>query len=261
MLIDFHKYHGAGNDFIIIDNRGLDEKIFTGEIIRLLCNRHFGIGGDGFILLQSSNEADFHMKYFNSDGREGTMCGNGGRCITAFASDTGIVKDVEIEFTGIDGKHQAVLLDNGEISLKMKDVSEVRKFEDGYFLGTGSPHFVKFVDSVSTVNIDNYGRELRHDSRFGPGGTNVNFVTTDDHQISIRTFERGVENETLACGTGCVAAAISAHFHSKADIFSFVLKAQVGILRVKFEVNNAGIYQNVWLTGPAQYVFKGSVKV
>lgn len=259
MLIDFHKYHGAGNDFIIIDARKSDQKAFTQAIVRQFCHRHFGIGGDGLILLQSSDIADFHMKYFNADGKEGTMCGNGGRCISAFAKDSGIVKESEIEFTGIDGMHRAVFRDNGEVSLKMTDVSEIRNLDDGYFLDTGSPHFVTFVDSVREIDVNNTGRKLRHDNRFGPDGANINFISSQSDRIDIRTFERGVENETLACGTGCVAAAISAQFHSKSDNFSFILNAEGGVLRVDFEVNNNGNYQNIWLTGPARFVFRGSI--
>ncbi|MEF8846016.1 MAG: diaminopimelate epimerase [Bacteroidales bacterium] len=259
MSQQFQKYHGAGNDFIIIDNR---QNTFTPEkdVIERLCRRKFGIGADGLMLLESSEEADFYMRYFNSDGKESTMCGNGGRCIVAFAYDQGLI-DKNPHFLASDGMHEAVIRDDNLVALKMQDVERVRTFDDHYFVDTGSPHYVRFVDDPEKVNVYEEGRNIRYNSQFSETGVNVNFVSLEEgDQISIRTYERGVENETLACGTGAVASAISAYLRSHTDKTSYTVNARGGRLEVTFKPTG-NRFTDVWLTGPAVFVFSGTVDV
>ncbi len=259
MNLEFYKYHGAGNDFIMIDCRNLNESVFDRKRVEFLCNRHLGIGADGLILLLNHKDAAFRMKYFNSDGEEGTMCGNGGRCITAFARDLGVI-DGDTGFVGVDGLHEAKILPGGLISLKMIDVMGVKTLEDGYIVQTGSPHFVTFRNSVAEIDVYNEGRQIRHQSRFANEGVNVNFVETlSPGSIKMRTFERGVENETLACGTGSVAAAISTWYRQKTDKISYSIEAPGGKLKVSFIPQKNGSFTDVWLEGPALFVFRGSV--
>lgn len=255
MKIKFQKYQGAGNDFIIIDNRkasvNLDQKQ-----IALLCHRRFGIGADGLMLLEDDTETDFRMKYYNSDGKEGSMCGNGGRCIVAFAKALGIDKQ-NYRFTAIDGLHEAKF-DSALINLKMNDVLDIKKIDQEWFLNTGSPHVVKWVEQIDTLNVEQKGQTLRYDNRFGKSGTNVNFIEQNDNCLKIRTFERGVEAETLACGTGAVASAIIAHLQSGKN--SYRLEALGGTLEVSFE-NDGNKFFNIWLKGPAEKVFDGEIKL
>jgi len=261
MQFDFFKYHGAGNDFIMVDCRKCDESIFQQRNVELLCNRHLGIGADGLILLLDDTKADFRMKYFNSDGKEGSMCGNGGRCIAEFAKDLGIIRESAL-FNGIDGLHKAFLLRPGFVSLQMIDVEGLKEFEDGYFLNTGSPHFVTFRENIDAIDVYTEGRSIRQQSRFGRPGTNVNFVESlGDNRFKMRTFERGVENETLACGTGTVASAISSYYKNKTDKSSYTIKAPGGTLSVKFTPQANGSYTDVWLEGPATFVFKGFIDI
>lgn len=261
MLIRFDKYHGAGNDFIMIDQRKKDISQFSEKIVSQLCHRQFGIGADGLILLTDSNNADFRMIYFNSDGREGTMCGNGGRCITAFARNLGIIQKDTV-FEGIDGLHNAEVLDNENYKLKMIDVPEVYTMKDGHYLNTGSDHFVTQKTDIQNIDINKLGRELRYEDRFGETGTNVNFIEiVSNNELNIRTYERGVENETLACGTGSVAAAISAFLSQKTDKTSYHIHAPGGNLVVDFEYNVNEGFKNIWLSGPAKNVFSGTIKI
>lgn len=256
-MLTIYKYHGAGNDFILIDNRNDTFNVDT-ELINTLCHRRFGIGADGLMLLEHHESHDFTMRYFNSDGKEATMCGNGGRCIVAFANKLGIIKETT-SFMAVDGVHQAKMLSPQTVSLEMTEVSAIQQYDDGYFLDTGSPHFVKFIDASYThKQVVDEGKKLRNDARFSPDGTNVNFVTVQDNSLLIRTYERGVEDETLACGTGVTAAAISAHRHLNTDKKSFTVKARGGNLNVSFE-NSGQHYQNIWLTGPAKFVFEGVI--
>lgn len=261
MLIPFFKYHGAGNDFIIIDDRKSVTSDFTQKVINFLCDRHFGIGADGLILLKDSDKADFRMIYYNSDGKEGTMCGNGGRCITAFAERLGLIKE-STEFIGIDGMHQATVLGDGNYSLKMIDVTRVDRMADGYLIETGSKHFVKFKEEIHTIDVYNDGKTIRHQGRFGEDGANVNFIEYQgDNSISIRTFERGVENETLACGTGSVAAAITTYLNYPTDNCSYTINALGGILKVDFKVDEGTSFHDIWLSGPARFVFSGEIEI
>ena len=262
MLVQFSKYHGTGNDFLMVDGREQDTSIFDIKVINRLCDRRFGIGGDGLIILEESKHFDFTMRYFNADGREGTMCGNGGRCITAFARALGIC-DARTTFEGIDGVHEASILSNGEIRLKLIDVSEIDRLEDGYLLNTGSPHFVNFVSKLEQIEVEREGAKIRHQSRFGKGGVNVNFVelgpSTDE--ITVRTFERGVEGETWSCGTGVAAAAISAFFHSGSDNLSYEVLTRGGKLNVSFKSSENQHFTEIYLIGPASHVYDGTIDI
>lgn len=268
MKIPFHKYHGAGNDFIIIDERknsylGAEKR--NHNIIAKLCNRRFGIGADGLMILLSHPEFDFRMVYFNSDGHEGSMCGNGGRCLTAFAFHNQITKEKAV-FIASDGLHQAVINSDDEalasVSLSMNDVSQIKKMGDYLFLDTGSPHLVKFVNGLKKLDVYTEGRKIRYSDNFKPGGTNVNFAEIVENTIHIRTYERGVEDETLACGTGITATAIAAHFSGllKNHVNEVKLIARGGILNVSFTPHPAS-YSNIILTGPAVKVFTGEIEI
>ncbi len=262
MIVQFSKYHGTGNDFIMIDGREQETSFLDHHLISSMCHRRFGIGADGLIVLRKSNTRDFRMSYYNADGHEGSMCGNGGRCITAFAKDLGIIT-LETTFEGIDGKHSASLMPNGEIRLKLKDVEGIRWMEDGYFLDTGSPHFIKFVSMLDDLNVEDEGREIRNQSRWGEKGVNVNFVELggSPNRISVRTYERGVENETYSCGTGVTAAAICTYFHNKSDIFSYHISTLGGKLNVSFRAMHHTQFNNVHLTGPAEKVYDGTIRL
>nr|WP_321451802.1 diaminopimelate epimerase [uncultured Carboxylicivirga sp.] len=259
-MIEFYKYQGTGNDFVIIDNRNNHFDGSNTETVRFLCDRRFGIGGDGLMLLENHSEYDFTMRYFNSDGNEASMCGNGGRCIAAFAVHLNIVPaNTTFQFMAVDGLHEAKYED-GIVSLKMIDVNSIDIKDDYTFLNTGSPHFVQFHDSVDQLDINKLGSEVRYSDTFKPGGTNANFVHfINDNSIKVRTYERGVENETLACGTGVVASAISAHLKRK-NVKEFNVDVLGGKLKVSFEPKENG-FTNIWLVGPATFVFKGTIEV
>ena len=255
---EFYKYHGAGNDFILIDNR-TNNFVIDNQKINQLCNRRLGIGADGLILLNSSanSSVDFNMQYFNADGFEGSMCGNGGRCIVAFAKRLGFIEKNTI-FAGIDGLHKAEVLDSNEtrldIRLQMKDVEEILPFDDGNFLNTGSPHVVKFVDDIQIINILEEGKRIRYDSRL-ENGTNVNFVQIQNKSIYVRTFERGVEDETLSCGTGVTASAL-VYAKNYSVISPVTVHTQGGKFTVSFDYTN-NLFTNIWLQGETCFVFKG----
>ena len=258
MKLKFFKYQGAGNDFVMIDDRQQTFPIST-KLINRLCDRHFGVGADGLILLQNDKEFDFKMVYFNSDGNESTMCGNGGRCIIRFANDLDVASE-NMTFTAIDGLHHGIV-DNNVIRLQMIDVDEVEDHNDYLFMNTGSPHHVEFVEKVDDVDVYNRGKEIRNGSPYFEKGSNVNFVEVmPDNNLRIRTYERGVENETLACGTGITAAAISAYVKNLVDKKSIEIKALGGDLSVNFEENNHK-FVNVWLNGPAVKVFEGEIEI
>lgn len=257
MQLNFRKYHGAGNDFVLVDaRRGLAFPRTGTALIARLCDRHFGIGADGLILLEDHEEYDFAMAYFNSDGRPSTMCGNGGRCIVAFARDLGIERET-YRFLAADGPHLARLLPGGEVALQMSDVAAIEAGEDFYFLDTGSPHYVRFVDDLDGVAVVADARKIRYNDRFRAEGTNVNFVHATSAGLRIATYERGVEDETLACGTGVTAAALAAAARGGATGRQTVeVQARGGNLRVSFLRATDG-FQDIWLIGPAQFVFSG----
>jgi diaminopimelate epimerase len=257
MNLIFFKYHGTGNDFILIDNR--ENEISIGvETINFLCDRHFGIGADGLMLLEKADGFDFRMKYYNSDGNEGTMCGNGGRCIVRFAESLGIVKN-KAKFIAVDGEHFANITKD-TVSLKMQNLSEFNIIDTDYLLDTGSPHYVKFVDDINKVDVFSEGKELRYSKKVGEGGANINFAEINGDLLKVGTYERGVENETLSCGTGVTAVAISAYLKTNKKTNNFDIETKGGILNVKFNEEN-GLFSDIWLTGPAQFVFKGEIKI
>ncbi|RPH29852.1 MAG: diaminopimelate epimerase [Bacteroidales bacterium] len=259
MQLLFSKYHGAGNDFVIIDNRAESFPKST-NLIKHLCDRHFGIGADGLMLLEKATNADFYMRYFNSDGNESTMCGNGGRCITLFAKNIGVIQS-SARFMGIDGEHAANFESPNMVNLKMQDVSGVVTGSNFYFLNTGSPHYVCFVDDVQKVDVMAQGRAIRNSYNLDNGGTNVNFIDFTNDFINIRTFERGVEAETLACGTGTVASTIAYYLHTKNIKSEYTIHTQGGELFVKFKQLNDSKFEDIWLKGPANHVFDGQIAV
>ena len=260
MDIQFYKYQGTGNDFIIIDNR-LKTVDLKEEQIRDLCDRRFGIGADGLMLLNPSAEHDFEMKYYNSDGREGSMCGNGGRCLVKFAYDMGIRK-AEYVFNASDGMHEAEIDPDGTVSLKMKDVENVEVLHGAFIMNTGSPHYVKMVTDVMNTDVFKKGREIRYSKDFEKEGVNVNFVEQlpDEDKILVRTYERGVEDETYSCGTGVTAAAIVC-YHNENGFNDVQVKTLGGTLTVEFDRIDDSHYNNIWLSGPAEKVFDGTIEL
>jgi diaminopimelate epimerase len=258
MTIVFNKYQGTGNDFIIIDNRQGAFNPENSELINRLCDRRFGIGADGLILICESHQFDFEMKYFNSDGHESTMCGNGGRCSSAYAIREGIAGK-ELNFKAIDGTHKA-LLNNGIISLQMNDVDEPTLIKGNYFLNTGSPHCIVFHKNIDKTDVNTEGRKIRLSDDYAPAGTNVNFVEVTDKGIYVRTFERGVEEETLSCGTGVTASAIASVLSGQIDMNPVSVKTKGGNLSVSFKRDKKKI-TDVWLSGPATFVFEGMIDV
>ncbi|MCD4835028.1 MAG: diaminopimelate epimerase [Bacteroidales bacterium] len=259
MKVNFYKYQGTGNDFIIIDNRKNNISLSDMQINQL-CDRRFGVGADGLMLLENHLSLDFNMKYFNADGKESTMCGNGGRCLVAFAKSISLI-DKKTNFNAIDGVHKATVNKNNSISLQMQDVSYIRSVNTNYFLNTGSPHYVTFRDDIKNIDVYNRGREIRYSAEFSPEGTNVNFVEFQDNKLFVRTYERGVENETLSCGTGVTASAISASIYSDSDKNSYDIITKGGYLNVSFKKQDSNTFSDVWLTGPATFVFKGEIDI
>lgn len=252
----FYKYHGTGNDFILIDNRTTGYKL-SKEQIAAMCHRRFGIGADGLMLLEEAAGFDFRMVYYNADGGESTMCGNGGRCITAFAKKLGIITD-KASFVAIDGPHAADILTDGRVRLQMQDVTGMDIREGYTLLNTGSPHYVAWVKEVAGIDVSNDGRRLRNGDEFRAEGINVNFTQFhNDNEISVRTYERGVEDETMSCGTGVTAAAIAASCHTLGT-FSTSIHTPGGELTVSFEKDSPTTARNVMLTGPAVFVFQGT---
>jgi diaminopimelate epimerase len=258
MNIVFNKYQGAGNDFIIIDNRTDIFNPSANELINKLCNRRFGIGADGLILISKHKAADFEMKYFNSDGKIASMCGNGGRCVAHFARKWDIAGTKQ-KFMAFDGIHEAEV-ENNSVRLQMGNVSNYELLGGNYFINTGSPHYVVFTGDVDSVNVFEEGKKLRWSPMFAPGGTNVNFVEIVDDGLYVRTFERGVEDETLACGTGVTASAIASVLEGHFDTNSVSVRTKGGNLRVDFEINE-GKVSNIWLTGPATFVYEGNINI
>jgi diaminopimelate epimerase len=254
--IEFFKYQGTGNDFVVVDNR--DEQFPKEiEIIKQLCDRRFGIGGDGLILLENDASADFKMVYYNSDGNESTMCGNGGRCLVAFAHFLDIFED-HTTFTAIDGLHEAEIR-NGIIKLKMIDVDFLQSINEDFEVNTGSPHYVKFVEKLKDYKVYENGNKIRNSASYCQDGINVNFVEKlSENEIFIRTYERGVEEETFSCGTGATAAALV--FLKHKNINSVNVKVLGGNLKIYAEKNGEG-FKNIWLEGSAKQVFKGKINI
>jgi diaminopimelate epimerase len=260
MKIKFYKYQGTGNDFVMIDNRQNTFPKNNTKLIERLCDRRFGIGADGLILLENDNSTDFKMVYYNSDGNESSMCGNGGRCLVAFAKKMDVINN-ETTFIATDGLHHATVSENGIVSLQMKDVDAVNIQSDYVFLNTGSPHHVTLVDDLEHFDVATNGAKIRYSDLYGKAGSNINFVKQiSENHFAVRTYERGVEDETLSCGTGVTAVAIAMNATGKTSASKIELDVQGGKLEVSFEKNN-GIYSNVHLIGPATFVFEGEVDI
>ena len=261
MTIQFDKYQGVGNDFVILDNRSGNYTELSNVQIALLCDRHKGIGADGLILIHADSESDFYMQYFNSDGNESTLCGNGGRCAVAFAHDKKIIKK-STTFSAVDGLHTAIYNSPLEVKLEMNEVAKFSKSGTAIVTDTGSPHYVQLVDDVDRIDVQKEGAAVRYADAFKPGGLNVNFVQKEDAtHYKIRTYERGVEGETLACGTGTVAAALAMHYTKEsANSTELNFKALGGNLTVTFE-ETEGRYYTIFLIGPATFVFSGNIEL
>ena len=260
MELKFYKYQGTGNDFVILDNRKGQYSTLNTDQIKFLCDRRFGIGADGLMLLNNKEGYDFEMKYYNADGRESSMCGNGGRCLVKFAYHLGIHKNT-YTFAAIDGAHEAEIDLDGTVSLKMRDVDQIRHVNGDYILDTGSPHYIKMVSGLDSIDVFKSGRTIRNSDLFKKEGINVNFVEqlTDD-EIAVRTYERGVEDETLSCGTGVTAAAIAC-YHNETGFNDVMVNTKGGKLNVEYDRVDDDSYKNIWLSGPAEKVFEGEMEL
>lgn len=261
MDIKFHKYQGTGNDFVILDNRKKEYSFLTTSQIHSLCDRRYGIGADGLMLLNEKAGYDFEMKYYNADGNESSMCGNGGRCLVKFAYNLGIHRST-YKFIATDGEHEAEIDTDETVSLKMKDVNDVKKFKGDHLLNTGSPHYVKMVNDVMGLDVYKKGHEIRYSKEFEKEGINVNFVEhlAEQDKIIVRTYERGVEDETYSCGTGVTAAALIC-YHNENGFNDVEVKTLGGSLTVEFDRVDDTKYSNIWLCGPAEKVFEGTITI
>lgn len=259
MLVPFFKYQGTGNDFILFDNR-LGTLSLSVKQIKTLCNRKFGIGGDGLMLLHKHQDYDFEMKYYNADGRQGSMCGNGGRCLVKFAYDIG-VRQTAYQFLAIDGVHEAFIKEEYKIALKMNDVAGIEHHLAHSIVNTGSPHYVHLTTDVMHLDVYRNGRKIRYSREFEQEGININFVELlpEKHRILVRTYERGVEDETLSCGTGVTAAALVCH-HNDKGFNSVDVQTKGGNLNVAYDRVGES-FQNIWLTGDAKKVFEGTIEL
>jgi diaminopimelate epimerase len=258
MQLHFYKYQGTGNDFVMIDNRTEFFPKNDIQLIAILCDRRFGIGGDGLILLENDLQVDFKMVYYNSDGNQSTMCGNGGRCLVAFAKKLNVINTKAV-FNAVDGLHHASVSEDEIVSLQMINVSDINKQADYTFLNTGSPHHVQLVPDLENYNVKENGAAIRYGSLYGDEGSNINFVKQiDENTFALRTYERGVEDETLACGTGATAVAIAMNAIGLTDASSIVINVEGGKLGVSF-TKEENQFTNVFLTGPATFVFEGTV--
>jgi diaminopimelate epimerase len=278
LKVHFYKYQATGNDFIMIDNRSGQLSV-TVEQVKQLCHRKFGIGADGLMLIEKHPSLDFNLVYYNSDGSQ-SLCGNGSRAAVRMASALGMVNG-KARFNAYDGVHEADLLPNEIVRLKMNDVNQVQALKEDFFINTGSPHYIKFISSIEDYPVYQEGREIRYSESYKPGGTNVNFVELlSENAIFVRTYERGVENETLSCGTGVTAAALAAHFKG----YSSPVKIGTigGELLVEFKpgqtggandnsvapdsntglpTGHASTFKDVFLIGPAKLVFEGDLEL
>lgn len=256
--INFYKYQGTGNDFVMIDGLENDIKLSIGQVQRL-CSKGFGISTDGLIILKNAEGFDFEMDYYNADGTQ-SMCGNGGRCAVKFAKQLGILNST-YHFKAIDGEHQATIEEDGWVHLKMKDVHRVKNAGNDYVLNTGSPHYIVMVDNMDAINVVEEGRKIRNSDTYNEEGINVNFVqTVNDTSIFVRTYERGVENETLSCGTGVTAASLVSA-HNDRGFNRIEVETLGGKLAVEFDRIGEDQYDNIWLCGPADQVFSGKIEL
>lgn len=254
----FYKYQGTGNDFVIIDNRNQIFDKDNTKLIEQICDRRFGIGADGLILLENHITADFTMVYFNADGNESTLCGNGGRCLVAFAKHLGIIQN-NATFEAIDRMHHA-FIEADIVKLQMPNVFDVQKNDDYLFLDTGSPHHVEFNDNLNQLNVRLEGKKIRCSTLYNKAGANINFVKKiNDETFAVRTYERGVEDETFSCGTGVTAVALAMSYIGETEKNLLTIKTEGGNLQVAFQKNSDG-FNNIWLIGPAILVFKGELE-
>ena len=259
MEFEFQKYHGAGNDFILINDQSEKFPFKNSDRIRSLCDRKFGIGADGLIVIRNHDKFDFEMFYFNSDGKQGSLCGNGSRCAVAYRVKEGLMKN-RVIFKAIDGIHSAKAESNNIFSLSLKDVKKIEHDKSALFLDTGSPHYVKLVENLDDINVRVEGSLIRNSDKYKKQGVNVNFVKIiGSSQIKIRTYERGVEDETLSCGTGSVASSIAFHFLKLTESNKIKVETNGGILEVEFNFMS-DIYRDICLKGPAEEVFSGKIK-
>jgi diaminopimelate epimerase len=257
MHLPFYKYQGTGNDFIIVDNRQDILHAYATSLVQKLCNRRFGIGADGFIMIKNNPGYDFEMTYHNADGSQ-SLCGNGSRCAVHLAKQLAII-DQEAYFLTTDGPHRAYIKED-LIHLQLNDVSEIQTLQNGYLLNTGSPHYVTQVDDCKDLDVYKQGKQIRNTPPFQKKGINVNFVSLEeDNKISVRTYERGVENETLSCGTGVAAAALMAA--TKGYVSPITIHTKGGTLQVNFTKENDHCFQKIHLIGPAKMVFKGEIDI
>ncbi|MCW5909661.1 MAG: diaminopimelate epimerase [Cyclobacteriaceae bacterium] len=264
MKIQFTKYQATGNDFVLIDNRSTQYS-FTQEQVIKICDRRFGVGADGLMLIEEHPTLDFNLVYYNSDGSQ-SLCGNGSRAAVAMAATLGLLKD-KTTFQAYDGAHEAELLPTGIVRLKMNPVSEVKQNGPDYFMNTGSPHHLQFVPDAEKINVVDSGRKIRYSEEYRPGGTNVNFIQLlDNNTIFVRTYERGVEDETFSCGTGVTAAALAASFQGYTSPVH--IKVKGGELDVAFKTGQAGLptgqagtFHDIYLVGPAKMVFEGALEL
>ena len=260
MKLNFYKYQGTGNDFIIIDNRNGQFTEFTTKQVQHICDRRFGIGADGLMLMNNKEDYDFEMKYYNADGKLGSLCGNGSRCMIRFAYHMGIHK-YTYHFLAADGPHEAEIDNHNLIRVKMNDVTDIKEHSSFTLLNTGSPHLVKFVNDVMNVDVVETGRDIRNSKNYAEEGINVNFVeSVDDDKIFVRTYERGVEDETLSCGTGVTAAALMSA-HNPRGFNRVEVKTHGGSLSVEFNKTADNHFENIWLCGPAELVFTGEMEL
>jgi len=254
--LTFYKYHGTGNDFVMIDNRS-KSFVPTQSLISSLCDRRFGIGADGLILIENHIDVDFEMIYLNADGSE-SLCANGCRCAVHFAGFLGMIGN-ETCFQTISGELKA-MIDDKQIRLKMKDEVLPEDHSDFHFLNNGSPHHMEFIEDIEHVNVFERGRKIRYSEQYAPNGANVNFIEIQGKSsLFVRTYERGVENETLSCGTGVIASALAAS--TKGLVSPISIKTKGGILQVNFEKTNDGQFSNIWLIGPATQVYQGKISI
>lgn len=256
--LKFWKYQGTGNDFIMIDGRNMPVKFSVSEIKRL-CDRRFGIGADGLIILKPHDKYDFEMDYYNSDGSQ-SFCGNGSRCAQAFAKALGMIENQSV-FVAIDSVHHG-RMDKDWYETKMGDVNKIDRFDNEYFLNTGSPHHIVYVENIDEVDVQGKGAQIRYSEKYKVEGTNVNFVEVDNEVLKVRTYERGVEGETFSCGTGVTAVALAHTFKTKQFSKSLIrIKTKGGQLAIKFIANENETFRDIWLCGPAELVYQGHIKL
>lgn len=260
MQLKFYKYQGTGNDFILFDNRDNRIDKNASAWVAKICDRRFGVGADGVILLEKKPGYDFKMVYFNSDGRESSMCGNGGRCIVNFAHQLGIEKEY-YKFLAVDGEHEAYVNKN-TVFLKMHNVDVAKNGADYWELNTGSPHYVKFVSDLKSIDVKLEGSRIRNSDDYSSEGINVNFLQEKEGTLLIRTYERGVEDETFSCGTGVTAAAISYTLENNLEAGTHLISLETlgGTLQVRLVKHAEGTFTDIWLIGPGTFVYEGMIE-